>query len=276
MQRVDARGSVAARDDSGKTRLAGLFQEGAAKIRLPKGHGNTLEAVLINTAGGMTGGDRLSWKAEAGEGAHLSLTTQACEKVYKAGAGTASVDIALQAGPRARLAWLPQETILFDNSALKRNLNVDLAGDAECLMVEGLVLGRKAMGETVRQCAFHDRWRIRVDGRLVHAEDFRFAGDAAKLFERTATGRGNQGIGAGAMATVLFVGKEAESRLGDVRRLLAAHPMLAAGVSTWQIAETGKLLARMVAEDGYQLRTLLQPLIRLLNGEAGLPRIWTS
>lgn len=283
MQRVEARGRIGVRRDAGATRLADLFQEGAAKIRIPRAHGvaagATLEAVLINTAGGMTGGDRLSWQANAGKGAHLSLTTQACEKVYKANSGTARVDISLAADAGASIAWLPQETILFDRSAFSREMQVDLAADAECLIVEALLLGRKAMGETVRSAAFRDRWRVRVDGHLVHAEDFRFEGNAAGTFSRVATGGG-----AGAMATILMVGNRAEASLAITRAMIANHASvpgaLRAGVSSWPIgpakAKSGKLLARIVAEDGYRLRSLLQPLIGLLNGKAGLPKIWSS
>ncbi|MCG6859045.1 MAG: urease accessory protein UreD [Salaquimonas sp.] len=279
MQRVEARGRIGVRSDGHTTRLADLFQEGSARIRIPKHHGaaesNALEAVLINTAGGMTGGDFLSWQASAGEGARLSLTTQACEKVYKAGDGTAKVDVTLRAMPGARIAWLPQETILFDRAAFSRTMNIDLASDADCLIVESLLLGRRAMGETVRHATFRDHWRIRVEGQLVHGEDFRFEGDASSLFSRLATGNG-----AGAMATILVVGERAEAYLSQTRALIANHAAngsgIHAGASCWRVGSSGKLLARVLAEDGYRLRSLLQPLIGLLNGKAGLPKIWSS
>ena len=285
MQRVEARGRIGVRRDGAATRLADLFQEGAAKIRIPRSHaaGETLEAVLINTAGGLTGGDRVNWQASAGEGAHLSLTTQACEKVYKASAGTATVDISLRAGAGGAVAWLPQETILYDRAAFSRSMDAALAADAECLIVEALLLGRKAMGETVRNAAFRDRWRVRVGGHLVHAEDFRFEGDAAQLFSRIATGNR-----AAAMATILMVGHRAEASLAQARAMIANHASVGsgvqagirAGVSFWRVGpadgKSGKLLARIVAEDGYRLRSLLQPLIGLLNGKAGLPKIWST
>ncbi len=291
MQRVEARGRIGVKGTDGITRLADLFQEGSAKIRFPRNHsmvpGNPLEAVLINTAGGLTGGDRVSWRAEARAGARLSLTTQACEKVYKADTGTAKTGIELTAGAGARIAWLPQETILFDRAAFARNMSVDLATDSECLIVEALLLGRKAMGETVRKASFHDRWRVRVDGRLVHAEDFRFDGDAADLFSGIATGDGG-----GAFATLLYVGEQSEALHARVRTRMdewSANranigPDVRLGVSHWRIGQkdagagggSGKLLARVVAKDGYRLRSLLQPLIALLNGKAGLPRIWST
>ncbi|GIL00281.1 MAG: urease accessory protein UreD [Alphaproteobacteria bacterium] len=270
MQRVAARGLVAVHRDGDRTRLAELYQEGAAQIRLPAGTGEMAEAILINTAGGMTGGDRLSWAARAGAGAGLSLTTQACEKVYRSAGGAARVDVRLEAGPGARLAWLPQETILFDRAALERRLSVDVAADATCLLVEAVILGRAAMGETVRACSFRDSWRVRVAGRLVHAEELRLAGDAASLFARAAVGGG-----AAAMASLLLVGADAPQRLDAVRDVLSRIPAARAGASAWRVGGTGKLLARLLAADGYHLRGALKPLIELLNGEAGLPRIWS-
>ena len=40
--------------------------------------------MFVNTAGGMAGGDRFDIEIAAGEGARLTLTTAAAEKVYRA------------------------------------------------------------------------------------------------------------------------------------------------------------------------------------------------
>ncbi|TIM59883.1 MAG: urease accessory protein UreD, partial [Mesorhizobium sp.] len=45
--------------------------------------------------------------------------------------------------------------------------------------------------------------------------------------------------------------------------------------SVWSVKKSGKLLARLFAEDGYQLRKRLVPLVELLNGRAGLPKLWS-
>lgn len=267
MQRVRADGRLSVRQIDGRTRLHRLFQEGAAKIRFPAPESAALEAVLINTAGGLTGGDRVAWSADAAPGANLSLTTQACEKIYRAGAGRAEISVTLTAAEGARLAWLPQETILFNGAALSRRLDVDLAESASALILEATIFGRKAMGERVERAIFHDRWRVRHAGRLIHAEDFRIGPDVAAQLPRAAITRGG-----GAVATVLFVDARAEEFLTPVRALIDTF----GGASFWSVAGTGKLLARIVAEDGYALRRRLLPLVGLLNGQAGLPKIWTS
>jgi urease accessory protein len=267
LQRVRAAGRLSVKQSGDQTRLDRLYQEGAAKIRFPAPESNALEAVLINTAGGLTGGDRVAWSVEAAAGTRLALTTQACEKIYRAGNGHADVSVSLKAGMDARLAWLPQETILFDRSALVRKLDVDLAPGAQALILEATIFGRQAMGEHVSAATFHDRWRVRVNGSLVHAEDFRIGTDVAAQLARPAIAAGGR-----AVATILMIADCAGHMLDPARAIIGD----AGGASHWRIGSTGKLLARLVAEDGYALRARLVPLIRLLNGQAGLPKIWTS
>src|SRR3990170_8149500 len=132
-QRVDARARLAVRRAGGLTRIGRLYQGGAAKIRMPEARSDPLEAILINTAGGLTGGDRITWEIEAGPGASVSVTTQACEKLYRSRSGEARAEVRLSAARGARIAWLPQETIVYDRSSFSRRLEVDLAEGAEAL-----------------------------------------------------------------------------------------------------------------------------------------------
>ncbi|WP_411962088.1 urease accessory protein UreD [Mesorhizobium sp. CA4] len=270
-QRVAGRARLFCGKGDGRTRLQRLYQDGSAKIRLPAVQGDPLEAVLINTAGGLTGGDRLGWTIEVGADASASITTQACEKVYRAAADRAETSVGLRVGSGGRIAWLPQETIVFDRAAFARTLDVELGDDAEALMLEATLFGRLAMGERMVQGSFHDRWRVRHGGALVHAEDFRLGPDiAATLQRRAATGD------ALAVATVLFVSPQAEDLLGKVRAIIG-DPGTGGwgGASFWSVGRSGKLLARLCAGDGYQLRKRLVPLVELLNGRAGLPKLWS-
>ena len=251
---------VVAADDDGRTRLSRLFQEGCAKIRLPRARG--LEAVLINSAGGVTGGDRLDWQAEADAGAHLTLTSQACEKVYRARDGVAEVRVALSVGEAARVDWLPQETILFDGGALSRRLDAELAADARLLAVEAVVLGRTAMAETVRDGALRDRWRIRREGKLIFADDLRLDGAIDDLCARAPVLGGCR-----AFASLLLVADDAPRLLAPLRAALG--PM--GGASAFE----GKLFARLAAPDGFTLRQALLPALEVLR-EGDLPRVWRT
>src|SRR5690606_13277635 len=93
--------------------------------------------------------------------------------------GDAEVLTRAKLAERTRLDWLPQETILFDGGRLSRRFEAEVAEGAELLVVEALVLGREAMGETVKSGLFRDRWRIRQNGRLLFADDLRLGGDIA-------------------------------------------------------------------------------------------------
>ncbi|MFI0844108.1 urease accessory protein UreD [Mesorhizobium sp. IMUNJ 23232] len=265
-QRVAARGGIAIRLRDGRTRLERLHQDGAAKIRMPRSGEDPLEAVLINTAGGLTGGDRLGWEAEVGSGASMVMTTQASEKVYRASSGHAEIGVRLSVGEGGRIAWLPQETIMFDRAAFSRRLDVDLAEGATALIAEATVFGRSAMGEAVERGMFRDRWRVSCADRLIHAEDFAVGPDVRS----TLSGRAALG-GSTAMATVLVISPDAESWLDRVRGIIGDE----GGASAWSVGGTGKLLARLYDGNGYGLRKRLVPLLGLLNGRAGLPKCWS-
>lgn len=265
-QRVAAHAALSVVAAQGRTRLARLYQDGAAKIRLPREPGDGLQAVLINTAGGLTGGDRLFWEIEVGAGGALTATTQACERAYRSGGGHAAVGTRIVARGDASLSWLPQETILYDRSALHRSLEIDLAAGARALVLEPLILGRGSHGETVHLGHFRDRWRVRVDGRLVHAEEFALGPAISRQMERKVFGGG-----ARAFATILLIDDDAEQALAPLREVLGPD----GAASFWRAGRTGKLLARLVAEDGYALRRRLIPALKLLNGQAPLPKLWS-
>ena len=149
---------------------------------------------------------------------------------------------------------------------MSRTLIADLDRDAEALFVESVIFGRGAMGEQVTKGSLHDRWRIRRQGKLIHAEDLRVAGDIAGTINQPFTADGDA-----AMATVLLVSPGAEGHLLDVRKILNdTGDTNKSGASVWN----GKLLARVIAKDGYELRKTLVPLINLLNFEAQVPKVW--
>ncbi len=262
MQRAHGQASVSFRSRDGQTCLDRLFQEGCAKLRFPRPLGtDDPQAIIINTAGGLTGGDRFGAEVTLAAGAAAAVTTQACERIYRSTGADAAVTNRLRLAAGARLAWLPQETILFDGGRLSRSLDVDLADDAELVAVEAVLFGRQAMGETLHSGHLHDRWRIRRDGRLLFADDLRVGGNiAARLAPQPAM------AGCRAMATVLFAGAAPERFLDQARSIIGPN----GGASAWN----GKFLARLVEETGLALRRRLEPLLTLLLGGRPLPKVW--
>lgn len=243
--------------------LQRLRQEGCGRCLLPNAFGGDPVAVVINTAGGLTGGDMFSADLRLAGGARAVLTTQAAERIYRAAGGRAEITNRVVLGPGASLNWLPQETILFEQAAMTRLLEVEMAPDARFLGLEMLVLGRRAMGEDVTRADITDNWRIRRGGQLIHAEALRLRCDISAL-----SGRAALLNGARAVATLVLVAPEAEAML-DVARGLLPTEGLRAAASAWD----GRLVVRWMAAD---LQPLKHALAHFLNGFPGaqLPPVW--
>ncbi len=259
-----SRGEVGARfiRAGGVTRLQDLYETGGLRLKLPNA-GAACEGVIINTAGGLTGGDESRFTCDLGPGARVRIATQSAEKVYRAEAGPAQVAVALHLDKRSALAWLPQETILFDGAGFVRTLDVDMAESATLTLLEIAVFGRTARGERVTAGRFHDRWRVRRGGELIFAESVRLDGDIAALLDIPAVGSG-----ACAIATLLHVAPNAETKLKTVRTALAR-----AGTDCGASAWNGMLVARFCGGNSLSLRRdAALALARVLPG--GLPRIW--
>lgn len=239
-----------------------LRMSGSLKLVFPRPTGRAFDAVLVNTAGGVTGGDRFVTEAGAQAGTHLAITTQAAERAYRASGDTPGrISTHLSLGPGAHLAWLPQETILFEGAHLVRRLHVDMAADARFLMVEPVVFGRAAMGEELRDARFHDRVEINRAGAPLWLDAVRLEGDLAAQMDRAVFGKG-----ARAMASLVYAGPDAEAFLDRLRALLPDT----AGAS---LVRDGLLAARLLAPDSYTLRQSLVPALKLLNHDE-IPRPW--
>ena len=248
----------------GVTRRGDLHESGSLRVRFPSPEQEGLSAVFVNTAGGIAGGDRFDIDIGAGEGARLTLTTAAAEKVYRAAGPAAQLNIALRAEKSAHLAWLPQETILFDRARIVRRIAIDLAADASLLLCEIVVFGRAAMGEKMQHGEFVDRWRLRRGGRLVFAETIRLDGDiGAKLARRAIAG------GGAAIGTALIVpGDEAV-----VERIREASETFGGevGISSWN----GFAMARFCAQDAARLRADMMMVLGRAS-PSPLPRLWLN
>lgn len=251
---------IAVKARGGRSVIDTFRTSGSMKVLWPRS-ATRLDGIVINTAGGVTGGDRMDLRASVGAGAHLGLTTQAAERAYRADSGTARVTTEVTVGEGGALSWLPQELILFDGSALDRRLRVDLAADARMLLVEPVVLGRVAMREQLGAVTFQDRIAVNRGRAPLYRDAIRLAGDVQAQMARRALGRG-----AGAMALVLYVAPDAEAHLAPVRGLLPAT-----GGAT--LLQPDVLALRLLAADSFELRRSLLPVLDRLSGDT-LPASW--
>jgi urease accessory protein len=247
----------------GGSRRTRTREAGSLRVRFP-GATPRLEAVIINTAGGAAGGDRFALEVAVGEGASLTVTSAAAEKIYRSLGPATETTIALRVGAGGSLAWLPQETIVFDRARFHRAIDVELADGASLLLAEAMVFGRGAMGEVVEHGHVRDRWRVRRRGRVMVAEGVRLEGDIARqLGERAVAAAGV------AVATVLKIPCE-ESGIAGVRALDGQFAG-EVGISAWN----GFAMARLCARDGAALRQDLIAVLAALGGHA-LPRLWLN
>jgi urease accessory protein len=261
-----ARGAVAfdVRSVDGVTRRGRLYESGSLRVRFPSPEGEGLSAVFVNTAGGVAGGDRFDIDITAGEGARLTLTTAAAEKIYRATGQAAELNIALKAKAGAHLAWLPQETILFDRARMSRRIDIDLDESASLLLCEIAVFGRSAMGERMEQGAFVDRWRMRRGGKLVFAETVRLEDGIGEKLKRPAIARDGVAIG-----TALIV--PGDQALVERVREIASSFGGEAAISSWN----GFAMARFCAQDAARLRADMMAVLGRASS-VPLPRLWLN
>lgn len=264
LQRAEGELRIGFRRRAGKTVLASLYQSGCAKARFPRIPGSDCEAILINTAGGLTDGDYLGNVLEWQAGACASVTTQACERIYRSRLAPARIDTRLNAGDGAHAFWLPQETILFNAGRLERSLDVRLAGSARFTGCESVILGRPAMGERIETGAIRDFWRIERNGRLLFVDRFALDGPLNDEFCRAAIGNG-----ATAWATLVHAAPDAQAMCRHARQLLARFDIDAGCTDLGEL-----MVARLLGPDGFRLRKAMVALLQLLCGAKSLPRNW--
>lgn len=259
--RARGRAALSSKLAGGRSVLAGLRQSGAFKVLFPR-TGDALQAILLNTSGGVTGGDRFTLDAGVAARTHVSLTTQAAERAYRAQPGqTGHIRTTAAVDEGACLHWLPQELILYNGCSIHRHLRIDLAETSRLLMVEPVVFGRTAMGEHVTDGHFRDRVEVTRAGLPLYFDALNLSGDIAARLSRLATGQG-----AVAMASALYVAPDAGAVLAEVRRHLGDR----GGAS---LLRPDVLALRLVATDSHVLRRHLLPVLDLLSRSA-LPVCW--
>jgi urease accessory protein len=272
-QRVDGEARIAFRRRAdGAIALADLYQRAPCRVLFPTTEaGEPLQAVLLTTSGGLTGGDRTRVSVSVEPSARATITTQAAEKIYRAlpNTGDAIVQVEIQVGDGAWAEWLAQETIVFEGSRLRRLFAADVAATGQLLAVESIVFGRTAMGEFFNSGMLHDAWRISRGGRLIWADAMHLDGNIQRL-RAMPFGFGTSA----ACSTILYAGADAPQQLATARRLLSDCALSCGATSL-----DGIMLVRIMADDASELRAAVMKLIAGIRQAAAslpaqLPRVW--
>ena len=269
LQRADGCGRVVLSGSEMGVRIVDVFQRSPVRIMFPRVGCAIEEAVLVNTAGGIAGGDRLEFGVTALASASIAVTSQAAEKVYRALNEPARIATKLQACEAAKLAWLPQETIVFNWGRLSRETEVELSSGAELLALEWLVLGRAAHGEEMVGGHITDSWRVKKDGRLIWADSFRVTDEVFPQVHRKALLSNCK-----AVATLIYFGPHLDARMEYLRDIAASLECHCAATSV-----AGLVIVRFAAKASYDLRLALRNFLQqfsreLKPGPFRVPKIW--
>jgi urease accessory protein len=262
-QRAEGRAFLSVGLSRGASRLIDLSQSGAARIMLPSVAGPRPEAVFLNTSGGLTSGDRIEFSMSVAGGAALTATTQTAERAYLAPAGPARLRVTADVGPGAALDWLPQETILFQGAGLSRETRIDLGPDARCLLVEIVVLGRRAMGEVVTHARLLDRRTVTAQGRCLHVEALDLSPEGLARAASPAM------LGPAHVCASLALCGSGTEAAAEALRVLPVPEGVIAATSGWN----GRTLLRATATDLWPLKIYLGRVIARLT-DRPLPRVW--
>jgi urease accessory protein len=265
LQRVDGAARISVRSaPDGHSRIADLYQRAPARMLFPELPANEPPmAVLVNTSGGLTGGDRISVAVRADADASITITGQAAEKIYLCEDTDCVVRARIDVAAGASVEWLTQETILFDGARLDRLVEADVAPTGRLLAIESIILGRGAMGEVFSHGRLRDAWRISREGRPLWI-------DALALEHVAAERAAPFGLGdATSAATVLLVARDADRSREGVRSLVAES-----GVRGGASAFDGLLIVRLLDPDPARLRAIVMTLGAKLRGTA-MPRVWS-
>jgi len=145
----------------GKTSLQESQNQAPLKVQrpfYPEGS-EVCHSVILHTAGGVVGGDRLSIDCQLQDKSHALITTASAGKIYRSNGLQARQSIKIQVGTDACLEWLPQETIVFNSANYRQDLQVELAPQASWLGWEITRFGRSARGEKFCQ----GEWRSHTE-----------------------------------------------------------------------------------------------------------------
>ena len=239
-----------------------FFQSGCCKILNPKNYNEFKELVLINTSGGITCNDNIEINAVINN-SQLSVCTQAAEKIYAGIGDPARVEININLN-NSTMYWLPKELILFDNSKLRRNININLSDNSNLIFCETSIFGRKAMSEKIKNISLSDQWKINVNSSLKHFEAINMQGSMIDNYKNNYT-FDNQS----SLSTIIIFGEiihQFESELRKIIEIIENH-------YCEMTKFDDKIIIRCIANDNYDLKKTLNFIMKNIIHDK-LPKSW--
>ena len=170
-------------DRQGKTIPSRVFGQAPLKVQRPfyPEDESVCHSVILHTAGGIVGGDRLDLKVDLQPHTQAVITSAAAAKIYRSNGQEAQQMTHLRVGKSACLEWLPQETIVFNGANYQQRLRVDLASDAIWFGWDMTRLGRSARGEQFASGTWRSQTEVWQDDQLIWVDPQRIQGGSTMM-----------------------------------------------------------------------------------------------
>jgi len=257
-------------DRKNATQLIYNHQQAPLKVQrpfYPEGE-KVCHSVILHTAGGVVGGDRLSLNFHLQPHAQALITTAAASKVYRSNGLQARQTIDIQVDAGACLEWVPQETILFNNAIYRQDLRVELATEASWLGWEITRLGRSARGEKFLQGEWRSHTEIWQQGVPLWI-DRQYLPGSEDVFH-SPHGLAGQPI----VGSLVWIGNPVDSEIVEkARNLWDGAPK--AGVTLLQHGLLCRYRGASSSEVRHWFTSVWQMLrVEFLNRGSCVPRVW--
>ncbi|MCX7595368.1 MAG: urease accessory protein UreD [Fischerella sp.] len=200
-----------------------IFDRNQAPLKVqrpfyPEGQ-QVCHSVILHTAGGIVGGDRLSYHLHLQPHAQALITTAAAAKIYRSKGMISRQTIEIKVDAGACLEWIPQETIVFNNALYRQDLRVELATESRYLSWEITRFGRSARGEKFLQGEWRSSTEIWQQGKPLWIDRQWVPGDEEIFY--SPHGLAGQPV----VGSLVYIGQEVSSEIVKKARNLWQFPI---------------------------------------------------
>ena len=251
-----------------KTILRRSYAQAPLKIQRPfYPEPNICHIVILHSAGGMVGGDRLSYKIDLAPTSQALITTAAAAKIYRSNGAVAQQQIQINLGANAYLEWLSQDTIIFNEAQYQQNFRVNLAAGATFCAWDIVRLGRSARQETFTQGSWQNALEVWQEGKPLWIDRQKITGDQWQSLQASA--------GQPLLGVLVWLGGRVDAEVVAQARALAPQSEIGWGVT----AVAGGLVCRYRGSDRQAVQKWFIAVWDLLrqryrDRSACLPRVW--
>ncbi|MBW4442958.1 MAG: urease accessory protein UreD [Plectolyngbya sp. WJT66-NPBG17] len=233
----------------------------------PEG-GEVCHSVIMHTAGGIVGGDRLTFDFRLAPNSKALITTPAATKIYRTNGREAQQTIEIDLAEGTCLEWLPLDTIVFNQALFRQEMRVNLAPGAQWIGWEITRFGRSARGEKFIEGDWRSRTEVWQDGKPIWIDRQWLPGSETSF-------NSPHGLaGCPIVASFVWIGQKVDSECVEKARSLWTGTSGEIGVTRLPLG----LLCRYRGHSSTDARRWLIAiwgLVRSMSGRAVcIPRVW--